>query len=251
MKRHFLRKTRVFLLISFFFDTMINAKTDFKLDINLHTGGVSELNIKNDIHNMNWLVRTDGIQYPWVKEHLAWGLGYFTITKGHETVKKEWNTPIEISADGMNATYREGDIRIQVNRVFKNNDLIEEYTFVNEGKEEVSLHDIGIYTPFNDNYPGAKECIDARANVQIWEGENAAYVNALCMGGAAPHLGLVFTKGAVKSYEIWERGRKTANSHYRGIFALNLPDTFLKPNESYSVAWTLFTHDGYEDFKRK
>ena len=44
----------------------------------------------------------------------------------------------------------------------------------------------------------------------IWEGENAAYVNALRMGGHAPHLGLVLTKGAVKGYEIWERGRDKA-----------------------------------------
>lgn len=251
MNRHFFRKTGVFLLLSLISVTSFAEETDFKLDINLRTGGISELNIKNDVHNMNWLVRTDGTQYPWVKEHLAWGLGYLTITKGHETVKKEWNTPVEISLDGMNVTYREDDIRIQVNRVFKNNDFIEEYTFINEGKEEVSLYDIGIYTPFNDNYPGAKKCIDARAHAHIWEGGNAAYVNAIRMGGAAPHLGLMLTKGAVKSYEVWERGRKKANSHYRGIITLNLPNIILKPNESYSAAWTLFTHKGNEDFKRK
>ena len=73
MNRHFLRKTGVFLLLSFISAALFAEETDFKLDINLHTGGVSELYIKNDIHNMNWLVRTDGIQYPWVKEHLAWG----------------------------------------------------------------------------------------------------------------------------------------------------------------------------------
>ncbi len=42
------------------------------------------------------------------------------------------------------------------------------------------------------------------------------------MGGYAPHLGLVLTKGEIKSYEIWERDRNKGNSHTRGIISLNL-----------------------------
>lgn len=82
MNRHFFRKTGFFLLLSLISVTSFAEETDFKLDINLRTGGISELNIKNDVHNMNWLVRTDGTQYPWVKEHLAWGLGYLLVNKG-------------------------------------------------------------------------------------------------------------------------------------------------------------------------
>lgn len=117
---------------------------------------------------------------------------------------------------------------------------MERYIFTNYGKEPVSLYDMGIYTPLNDNYPGAQECINGRTNVQVWDGENAAYVNALRMGGTAPHLGMVVTEGAVKSYEVWERGDRKGNSHYRGILALNLPDCYLKPGKSYAVAWTIF-----------
>lgn len=112
------------------------------------------------------------------------------------------------------------------------------------------MYDIGIYTPFNDNYPGAEECIRARTNVQVWNGESAAYVNALRMGGFAPHLGLVLTEGAIKSYEIWERGAQKGNSQYRGVLALNLPGLYLKSGDSYSVAWNLFPHNGNEDFKQ-
>ena len=54
--------------------------------------------------------------------------------------------------------------------------------FQNDGTEEILLSDIGIYTPFNDNYPGAQTCINMRANAHIWEGDNAAYVNAIRMG---------------------------------------------------------------------
>ena len=101
----------------------------------------------------------------------------------------------------------------------KGEDLIEEYTFRNDGTEEILLSDIGIYTPFNDNYPGAQACINMRANAHIWEGDNAAYVNATRMGGYAPHLGLVLREGEIKSYEISERDRNKGNSHTRGIIS--------------------------------
>ena len=71
------------------------------------------------------------------------------------------------------------------------------------------------------------------------------------MGGYAPHLGLVVTKGAVKSYEIWERGNDKANSHTRGIIALNLPDIQLEPGKEYSISWRLFSHKGIDDFQQK
>ncbi len=199
---------------------------------------------------MDWLLRTDGTQYPWVKENVAWGLGYFTLTRGHESVKKEWSKPVEINHEGTEVVYREGCVSIRVSRIFTDEGLTEIYTLSNEGKEPISLYDIGIYTPFNDNYPGAEECIRARTNVQVWNGESAAYVNALRMGGFAPHLGLVLTKGAIKSYEIWERGAQKGNSQYRGVLALNLPDLYLKSGDSYSVAWNLFPHNGNEDFKQ-
>ena len=199
---------------------------------------------------MDWLLRTDGTQYPWVKENVAWGLGYFTLTRGHESVKKEWSKPVEINHEGTEVVYREGCVSIRVSRIFTDEGLTEIYTLSNEGKEPISLYDIGIYTPFNDNYPGAEECIRARTNVQVWNGESAAYVNALRMGGFAPHLGLVLTEGAIKSYEIWERGAQKGNSQYRGVLALNLPDLYLKSGDSYSVAWNLFPHNGNEDFKQ-
>lgn len=177
-------------------------------------------------------------------------MGYFTLTRGHESVKKEWSKPVEINHEGTEVVYREGCVSIRVSRIFTDEGLTEIYTLSNEGKEPISLYDIGIYTPFNDNYPGAEECIRARTNVQVWNGESAAYVNALRMGGFAPHLGLVLTEGAIKSYEIWEREAQKGNSQYRGVLALNLPDLYLKSGNSYSVAWNLFPHNGNEDFKQ-
>lgn len=63
---------------------------DYPVKVTLHTatGAVEQLTLSGDEQQMEWLVKTDGTQYPWVKENLAWGLGYFTIVKGHESVKK-------------------------------------------------------------------------------------------------------------------------------------------------------------------
>lgn len=251
MNRHSFKKigAGIFLAFVSFFAQAENETLQVK--INTQNGSISQVTIKDDPYNMNWLIKTDGSQYPWIKENLSWGLGYFTLTKGHRSIKKEWNKPVKISPDGTEVTYHEDNICIKVTRTFKNGSLTEKYTFTNESKEATALYDIGIYTPFNDNYPGAEECIHARTNVQIWNGESAAYVNALRMGGNAPHLGLTVKEGSVKSYEIWERGAQKGNSQYRGIFALNPPDLYLKPGESYTVAWHLFPHKGNQDFKQK
>ncbi len=150
--------------------------------VNSKTGAIQSMNIDNDKQNMNWLIATDGSQYPWIKENYGWGLGYFTEVRRNQKNKLFWNLPASIKQDGREVTYRVGDICILVERSMRGEDFIEEYTFQNDGTEEILLSDIGIYTPFNDNYPGAQTCINMRANAHIWEGDNAAYVNAIRMG---------------------------------------------------------------------
>lgn len=218
---------------------------------NARTGALTSLTISGDETNMNWLTATDGTQYPWITDGLGWGLGYLTEVKGHETIKHTWKHPVSMSADGMHVEYKAGDIYIKVDRKMEKGELLEQYTFTNTGKVAVDVYDAGIYTPFNDNYPDAKTCTAKRTDVHIWDGGSGAYVNALRMGGTSPHIGLVFTQGAMKSYEVWERGRNKANSQTRGIFALNLPNMRLRSGESYSVAWSLFPHKGNEDFEKK
>lgn len=85
------------------------GNSPIELKVNSSTGALSELKIQRDVRGMNWLVRVDGTQYAWVNESYGWGLGYFTVTKGRESIKKEWKNPVEISADGMNVIYRESD----------------------------------------------------------------------------------------------------------------------------------------------
>ena len=234
MKNELIKRIGIFVCLLIAVNCLSAGNFPVEIRINPSTGAISELTLKGDNRSMNWVVKTDGTQYPWVKDNYGWGLGYFTAVKGKETVKREWRVPVEISPDGMKVLYREGDIRILVEREIKQGDLVEEYFFTNEGEEPVSLYDVAIYTPFNDNYPDAQQCINSRAHTHIWKGGSAAYVNAIRMGAFTPHLGLVVTNGAIRNYEIWERGRKKANSQTRGIIALDLPDLLLQPGESYS-----------------
>ena len=249
MKNELIKRIGIFVCLLIAVNCLSAGNFPVEMRIDPSTGAISELTLKGDNRSMNWVVKTDGTQYPWVKDNYGWGLGYFTVVKGRETVKREWRVPVEISPDGMKVLYREGDIRILVKREIKQGDLVEEYSFTNEGEEPVSLYDVAIYIPFNDNYPDAQQCINSRAH--IWKGGSAAYVNAIRMGDFTPHLGLVVTDGAIRNYEIWERGRKKANSQTRGIIALDLPDLLLKPGESYSLEWHVFAHNGNDDFRRK
>ncbi len=213
------------------------------------TAAIQELQIANDERDMNWIVNADGSQYTWITDKYGWGLGYFTETSSGKKSSHNWYQPSSFKND--QATYKAGNIQIDVKRSMDNGDLIEEYIFTNIGQQPVSLTDIGIYTPFNDNYPNSKTCISARTHAHIWDGGSAAYINAMHMGAKAPHIGLVLTNGSVKSYEIWERGDRKANSHTRGIIALNPSDTELKPKATYSVSWRVFSHMGWNDFYDK
>ena len=257
------RKT-LLVFLSFLLATGINARSvglfgHDKLDVsdtvrfavNPFTGAIDELTVEGDKHHMNWIVKTDGSQYPWITERYSWGLGYFTQVKGHESLKKEWMRPLVVEDEGKKVLYKEGDVLIRAERSMDGGDLIEEYTFTNKGGERIWLYDIGIYTPFNDNYPNSQTCITNRCHAHVWNGGSGAYVNALRMGFEAPHVGMMLTEGAIDSYEIWGRGRKTSSSHMRGIFAMNLPDMRLNPGESYRLKWRLFSHGGKADFRDK
>ncbi len=135
----------------------------------------------------------------------------------------------------------------------ENGDTVtERYTFTNISDKDVftSLTDISIYTPFNDDYLcGAKACMTSRCHAHIWCGGNISYVMCLRMGGEAPHLGLVLTEGSIGGYSVERDLSKISND--RGDIILHPSPAALAPGESFTVSWTLFWHNGPEDFYKK
>lgn len=210
------------------------------------SGAVESMVIDGDVTGMNWVVRPDGSQYPWVTLTDGWGLGYFTAD-GQEY---RWTKPTSVSSD-KSATYQCGNVIVTVSRKKRNDGFVENYRFTNEGNETVSLTDMGIFTPFNDNYPDARTCVNSRCHAHVWAGGNSAYVYALRMGAYAPHIGLVLTEGRISDYEIWHRGNDKGNSQTRGIIALCPDDMTLRPGKSEIVEWKIFTHNGKNDFCNK
>lgn len=159
------------------------------------TGGLSAITIDGYKNAMNWILQPDGCQYEWVDSSYCWGLGCFTIDDGRRSKKVEWNKPYKLTDGGGSVDYLADGIEVSVRRSYEDNVLVEDYTFTNKGGQTAYLSDVGIYTPFNDNYPSADVCITNRTDAHIWDGDNVAWVNALRMGGSAPHLGLVVTDG--------------------------------------------------------
>lgn len=224
---------------------------DIRYTVNHNTGAINRISIAGDTRNMNWMLETDGSQYRWVDDKYGWGLGYLTVASAEGPQSYHWKNPVAVQANG-DVLYKAGGIDITVSRTVKEGDLVETYTFRNAGNEILTLSKIGIYTPFNDNYPSAKECLQARTNAHIWDGGSAAYVNAIHMSSEAPHLGLVLLKGNINAYEIAERSIRKANSNFRGVISLvSSGNIVLKPGESETIQWQIFSHVGNDDFYRK
>lgn len=169
---------------------------------------MKELILSNDAYRMNWI---DGT--------VEWG-----------TVKSIDEIKVKVESR------RTGDI------------VEEKYTFINISDRDVftSLTDIGIYTPFNDDYVDAQTCLKHRCHTHIWCGQNVSYIIAMRMGGEAPNLGLVLTKGSLSGYSVERDLTKMSND--RGDFILHPTPFSLAPGESYSVEWTLFPFSSKEDF---
>lgn len=208
------------------------------------TGGISSLSVEGDKHDMNWLVATDGTQYGWCDSRFMWGLGYFDANGVHDKWEKATTT------QGKSIIYKsKTGITIIVERAMIHGDLQERYTFRNTSDKEIALDNIGIFTPWNDNYPNSKECIPRRANVHIWDGLSAAYVCAIRMGADAPHLGLKLNEGSIIGYDVWERAMNRESSHMRGIFAMRIEPFTLLPKQEHIISWSIFIHNGYKDFE--
>ena len=240
-------KNRFFCIPLLMAAAMAATAGDISYTTNPQTGAVSSISIDGDTTRMDWMLRTDGKQYAWVTERYGWGLGYMTVNGR----RYEWRNPEKSSGDVGAVSYKAGGISIEVSRKPAEGGFTESYTFINNSGADARLIDMGIYTPFNDNYPDSRKCMAGRCNAHIWPGGNAAYVNAVRMRGTGGGVGLAVTEGSITAYDVWERGREKGMSNYRGVIALCPPDTVLRSGGRMSVTWRVFSHEGSSDFRNK
>lgn len=201
----------------------------FEVVYDENSGGISLLKNRNDEFSMNW-----------VEGNAIWG-----------TVKDSKLEEFKLTETGMTAELSHKKFKIRVERILKDNKLTERYTFINDFTYPVFANkgEIGIYATFNDSYDSADICMTNRCNTHIWCGRNTAWVNALKMGKSDINLGLVLTKGSIDCYSIERDLEKASND--RGDFILHPQAFSLEPNESYTVEWEIFFHNGTEDFNEK
>ena len=142
-------------------------------------------------------------------------------------------------------------ISVQVCCTEEKDIITERYRFTNTSDKPffLSLTDIGIYTPFNDDYCGSDICIKMRCHTHIYCGGEMSYVMALRMGGEGPHLGMILTKGSLAGYSVERDVSRISND--RGDFIMHPTPQVLNPREAFEIEWKLFWHNGKEDFYRK
>lgn len=207
----------------------------YKQDNNKFT--LQELKINSD--NTNWIMKTDGSQYKWADQKYSWA--GVTIVCQTEMQKDS----VYFDNSGQSGKF----LKIEMSRKsLPNGNLVEKYTIKNISSEDLKIVEFGINTPFNDNYPSAKECIEGRVNAHIWAQGNSSYVAATRMSGQAPHIGLLLRKGSLDGYEIKGRSRENNMSNVRGIIVLNPDLKALKPEQSYTVEWEIFTFKNHSNF---
>lgn len=222
---------------------------EIKYQLHPKTKAIQRIDIQNAAHDMEWLLDTSGKQYQWVTDKYSWGLGYFSQKSNGKTKNIAWKYPSSIDNDII--IYKAGCVEIQVQRHLEQLDLVETYTFKNITDSDLKLSNIGIYVPLNDNYPDAVTCLNSRTHVHIWAGDNAAYINAMQMSGKSPHVGLVLLNGCIDGYNIDERSLEHAYSNFRGVISLKIADMHLAANESQTISWKIFAHNGWNDFYQK
>jgi len=191
------------------------------------TDRITSLTIDGDMDFMDWLVKTDNSQYPWIDSQFEWG----------NVAHLDGSTVV-----GLN---------VKVTRKMEGNDLVETYVLQNTGKHVIDLSQVQIYTPWNDNYPDAETCLTQRCHAHVWPGERCAYTYALRMNGQGPHLAMMLEEGSIVNYAINQRGMDKGGSNTRGIIGL-IPEKFiLQPGRFYILRWRIFTHQGEQDFFEK
>lgn len=224
----------------------------FDITLDPAMGGLAAIRHPQDKARMNWISAADNA--PWQPRSAQWGLGYADL--GTAALHRgRWEAPVEFVVDAARgqsrSRYRVGALEVTVTRELDQDALLERYQFNNLGDTVLPMAGArkacAIAAPFNDHYTNSADVMDGRCHAHLWMGGSSAWVSTLRMGGRGPHLGLVLTAGSVSGYSVIGRDDITG-SNTRGAFLLHPDIAGLKPGDTRELAWTLFWHDGWEDF---
>ena len=195
---------------------------------------------------MNWL-RGAGHweRRAWVQDTEAmpaeqWGL----VETAHTGLLRAAHVQ-KVDEHTCESVYTGASLTITVRRELGPEGLEESYSFKNTGQVaiELPLGSVSFTAPLFDQYPTASLSLTSRCHVHLWMGGSSAWINALRMGLAAPHLGLVVTEGSLGAYS--QRG---GNISDRGTFLLHPTVMTIAGGQTRTIAWRLFWHQGWDDF---
>ncbi len=233
--------------------TTLSYAQSIEYSLEQTNGALNSIKVENDKRDINWILHA-GLRH-FIKTEDLWGLGKFTQTDIYGFSKSfQWNKlkKLKQTKDSQSSSYLAGGLQITVSRKLLNGNLLETYTFKNITPAPLKISEIAVNTPFNDNYDKSDVCLNGRAHAHIWaDGGSSAYVCAINMGANPPHIGLLMNTGSISGYEIYKRDRKFGMSNFRGVFMMNFEDFTLESNQEKSFSWTIFSHNGWDDFFKK
>lgn len=208
----------------------------FTVAFDKRTGGISELKLNNDNNNMNFVKNGHSLNTIMLTRKINGNtpknMELTDFCEKESYARAVWkDDSLTVIADYM---FTEGG-NIKVSNRFKNESNIE--LFFEQAQ-------VGVVTPFADEYPGAKECMTNRCHTHIWCGLNgASYVCCLKMGNEEENIGLLTTKGGFESYSQFD-----TKSNDRGWFLLHPDMRVIKPKEEYILEYEIFPCQNRENF---
>lgn len=195
----------------------------------------------------------------WHSVEHQWGSG-FVIT---DTGSRRWNVPTSLtwSNDSNHAEYDLGtELTLTVDRKWDTAGLTETYTFSNPTQSPLTLNSVGIQTPFNDVYQGARSALESSVHAHVWTGGSWSWVLAQPMSGTGRVLGLHVTRGVLQSYSVESRNPNTL-SNARGHIVLQPTDAGRNPTamsgqvpleigagEEWTLEWLVRWYNSPDDF---
>jgi hypothetical protein len=226
------------------------TNADWSVELDPATGGLVRVENRHDPLRFNWLREAGRWErQKWVSDSspdalthgIQWGLVETPQTGLLHAARLR-----KVSDTAWEAEYMSPSLTVTVRRELDSSGgLCEQYTFQNTGliALELPVGALAISAPLFDQYPDAARSLSSRCHVHLWMGGRSAWINAMRMGTAPPHLGLVLTQGSLDAYS--QRGGTFSD---RGTFLLHPARMKLLRGESQTLAWRIFWHTGWDDF---